>query len=77
MTDQKTAARGGTAKASFDRRLASSATAASFGQRASTSGMHHLAWIMLGAGLIYLLITVVDRSLRRPRHPRRRNLSPS
>jgi MFS family permease len=57
--------------------IASSATAASFGQRASTSGMHHLAWIMLGAGLLYLLITVVDRSLRRPRHPPRRNLSPS
>ncbi len=57
--------------------IASSATAASFGQRASTSGMHHLAWIMLGAGLLYLLITVVDRSLRRPRHPRPGNRPPS
>ncbi|MFI6562139.1 MFS transporter [Streptomyces sp. NPDC050534] len=46
--------------------VASSATAASFGQRASTSGMHHLAWIMLGAGALYLLVTVFDRSLRRP-----------
>jgi hypothetical protein len=45
--------------------VASSATAASFGQHASTSGMHHLAWIMLGAGVLYLLITVLDRSLRR------------
>ncbi|MFJ9537577.1 MFS transporter [Streptomyces sp. NPDC101225] len=45
--------------------VASSATAASFGQRAGTSGMHHLAWIMLGAGVLYLLLTVVDRSLRR------------
>lgn len=45
--------------------VASSATAASFGQRASTSGMHHLAWIMLGAGVLYLLVTVLDRSLRR------------
>jgi MFS family permease len=45
--------------------IASSATAASFGQHAGTSGMHHLAWIMLGAGVLYLLITVFDRSLRR------------
>jgi len=45
--------------------VASSATAASFGQRAGTSGMHHLAWLMLGAGVLYLLITVADRSLRR------------
>jgi MFS family permease len=44
--------------------IASSATAASFGQRAGTAGMHHLAWIMLGAGVLYLLITVLDRSLR-------------
>ncbi|MGY6019954.1 MFS transporter [Streptomyces spinosirectus] len=46
--------------------VASSATAASFGQRAGTSGMHHLAWIMLGAAVLYLLVTVFDRSLRRP-----------
>jgi sugar phosphate permease len=45
--------------------VASSATAASFGQRVGTSGMHRLAWIMLGAGVLYLLITVFDRSLRR------------
>ncbi|MCI3241791.1 MFS transporter [Streptomyces spinosisporus] len=45
--------------------VASSATAASFGQHAGTSGMHHLAWIMLGAGVLYLLITVLDGSLRR------------
>ncbi|SEG91547.1 Major Facilitator Superfamily protein [Actinacidiphila yanglinensis] len=45
--------------------IASSATAASFGQRAGTAGMHRLAWIMLGAGVLYLLITVFDRSLRR------------
>ena len=44
--------------------IAASATAASFGQRASTSGMHELAWLMLGAGVLYLLITVFDRSLR-------------
>ncbi|WP_042371489.1 MFS transporter [Streptacidiphilus neutrinimicus] len=45
--------------------VASSATAASFGQHAGTAGMHHLAWIMLGAGALFLLSTVLDRSLRR------------
>nr|WP_323135566.1 MFS transporter [Streptomyces beihaiensis] len=45
--------------------IASSASAASFGQRADTDGMHHLAWIMLGAGVLYLLLTVFDRTLGR------------
>jgi hypothetical protein len=27
--------------------------------------MHHLAWIMLGAGVLYLLLTVFDRTLGR------------
>jgi MFS family permease len=45
--------------------VASSATAASFGQRAGTGGMHQLAWFMLGAAAVYLLITVFDRSLLR------------
>ncbi|MGQ4513967.1 MFS transporter [Streptomyces sp. DW26H14] len=45
--------------------VASSATAASFGQRADTSGMHQLSWIMLGAGVLYLLLTVFDRTLGR------------
>ncbi|MEW2167853.1 MFS transporter [Streptomyces sp. NPDC007084] len=44
--------------------IASSATAASFDERAGTGGMHHLAWIMLGAGVLFLLTTVFDRSLR-------------
>jgi hypothetical protein len=26
--------------------------------------MHHLAWTMLGAGVLYLLLTVFDRTLR-------------
>ncbi|HVV07720.1 MFS transporter [Amycolatopsis sp.] len=43
--------------------VASSTTAASFGARADTGGMHHLAWIMLGAGVLYLLATVFDRTL--------------
>ncbi|MEW2518423.1 MFS transporter [Actinacidiphila alni] len=48
--------------------IASSATAASFGDHASTAGMHRLAWIMLAAGVLYLLITVLDRSLPRLAH---------
>ncbi|MYS21431.1 MULTISPECIES: MFS transporter [unclassified Streptomyces] len=45
--------------------IASSATGASFGQRADTGGMHRLAWVMLGAGLLYLLLTAFDRTLGR------------
>ncbi|MFE4829296.1 MFS transporter [Streptomyces sp. NPDC056672] len=45
--------------------VASSTAAASFGQRADTGGLHHLAWIMLGAGVLYLLLTVFDRALGR------------
>lgn len=45
--------------------VASSTTAASFGQRADTGGMHHLVWIMLGAGVLYLLLTLFDRTLGR------------
>ncbi|WP_327366992.1 MFS transporter [Streptomyces sp. NBC_01217] len=47
--------------------VASSATATSFGQRADTGGMHHLAWFMLGAGVLCLLLTVFDRTLGRAR----------
>jgi MFS family permease len=45
--------------------VASSTTAVSFGQHADTDGMHHLAWIMLGAGALFLLLTVFDRTLGR------------
>ncbi|MGW1465948.1 MFS transporter [Streptomyces sp. NPDC002308] len=45
--------------------VASSATAASFGEHADTGGMHQLAWVMLGAGVVYLLLTVCDRTLGR------------
>lgn len=45
--------------------VASSSAAASFGQRADTGGMHHLVWFMLGAGVLYLLLTVFDRTLGR------------
>ncbi|WP_431035867.1 MFS transporter [Streptomyces sp. P6-2-1] len=45
--------------------VASSASAASFGERADTGGMHALAWVMLGAGAVFLLMTLLDRSLGR------------
>ncbi len=45
--------------------IASSATAASFGRHADTGGLHTLAWVMLGAGVVYLLLTVFDRTLGR------------
>ncbi|MCR6484932.1 MFS transporter [Amycolatopsis sp. OK19-0408] len=49
--------------------IASSATAASFGPHADTGGMHTLAWVMLAAGGLYLLVTLFDRSLGRLRGP--------
>ncbi|MEU9652168.1 MFS transporter [Streptomyces sp. NPDC048110] len=45
--------------------VASSATAASFGQHADTGGLHRLAWVMLGAGVLSLLLTLFDRTLGR------------
>ncbi|MFF1449819.1 MFS transporter [Streptomyces sp. NPDC058274] len=45
--------------------VASATAAVSFGQHADTGGMHQLAWIMLGAGVLYLLLTVFDRTLGR------------
>lgn len=43
---------------------ASAANGAFFGQRADTGGLHHLAWFMLAASVLFLVLTVVDRSLR-------------
>ena len=45
--------------------IASSATGAFYPHRANTAGLHHLAWFMLAFGALFLLVTVVDRSLRR------------
>ncbi|MFF1357795.1 MFS transporter [Streptomyces sp. NPDC058297] len=45
--------------------VASAASASAFGQHADTGGLHHLAWFMLGAGALFLLLTVFDRGLRR------------
>ncbi|MFD7711427.1 MFS transporter [Streptomyces sp. NPDC059785] len=44
--------------------VASAATASSFHLHADTGGLHHLAWFMLGAGVLFLLSTVLDRGLR-------------
>ncbi|MBU6531460.1 MFS transporter [Streptomyces mayonensis] len=45
--------------------VASSATAASFGEHADTGGLHRLAAVMLGAGVLYLVLTLFDRTLGR------------
>ncbi len=45
--------------------LASAATGAFFHTSANTAGLHELAWFMLGAAVVFLMITLVDRSLRR------------
>ncbi|HET6503215.1 MAG TPA: MFS transporter [Amycolatopsis sp.] len=45
--------------------VASAANGAFLSRRADTAGLHHLAWFMLGAGALFLLVTVVDRALRR------------
>ncbi|MGW3956809.1 MFS transporter [Streptomyces sp. NPDC004752] len=45
--------------------IASVATASAFGQHADTAGLHHLAWFMLGAGALFLLLTLFDHGLRR------------
>lgn len=55
--------------------VASSAAAVSFGEHVSTAGMHELAWFMLVAGVLSLLVTVFDRSLWRPRRPRPQELA--
>ncbi|HWK93474.1 MAG TPA: MFS transporter [Luteimicrobium sp.] len=43
----------------------SAATAAFFGERATTAGLHDLAWFTLGCGVVFLVLTLVDRSLAR------------
>jgi MFS family permease len=45
--------------------VAAAATAWSFGDHVSSAGLHDLAWFMLAAGVVFLLMTVLDRSLRR------------
>ncbi|MFF7329847.1 MFS transporter [Streptomyces sp. NPDC008150] len=45
--------------------VASAANGAFFGQRADTGGLHDLAWLMLAVSVLFLAVTVADRSLRR------------
>ncbi|WP_031038752.1 MFS transporter [Streptomyces sp. NRRL F-5650] len=52
--------------------VASSATAASFGQRADTGGLHRLGWVMLAAAVLGLLLTLFDRTLGRASGPKTR-----
>jgi hypothetical protein len=47
----------------------SAATAAFFGERATTGGLHDLAWFTLGCGVVFLALVLVDRSLARIGHP--------
>lgn len=44
--------------------VAAAATGAFLGHGADTVGLHQLAWFMLAAAVLYLLVTVADRSLR-------------
>ncbi|HEY3683326.1 MAG TPA: MFS transporter [Streptosporangiaceae bacterium] len=44
--------------------VATAATASAFGRHADTPGLHHLSWLMLGAGAVFLVLTVADRGLR-------------
>jgi MFS family permease len=45
--------------------ISSAAQGAFYGHAADTSGMHHLAILLIGIGAAFLLITVLDRSLAR------------
>lgn len=44
---------------------ASSASGSFFGSRATTGGLHELAWFMLGAAVAFFALTLGDRSLAR------------
>jgi MFS family permease len=45
--------------------VASAANGLFFRRGATTAGMHHLALFMLGAAVLFLLVTIFDRSLKR------------
>ncbi|MFD7919972.1 MFS transporter [Streptomyces sp. NPDC059740] len=50
--------------------VASAANGAFFGQRADTGGLHHLAWLILAVSILFLVVTLADRSLARVGAPR-------
>jgi MFS family permease len=45
--------------------VASAASGAFFKERADTGGLHHLAWFLLATAVLFLVVTVADRSLGR------------
>jgi MFS family permease len=47
----------------------SAATAAFFGERATTGGLHDLAWFALVCGALFVVLVLVDRSLARIGRP--------
>jgi MFS family permease len=53
--------------------ISSAAQGAFYGHSADTSGMHHLALLLIGVGVAFLLLTVFDRSLARSTRAPRSN----
>jgi MFS family permease len=53
--------------------ISSAAQGGFYGHGADTGGMHHLAMLLIGIGVAFLLITVFDRSLARSTGPTRPN----
>jgi MFS family permease len=45
--------------------VSSAASGAFFAHRADTGGLHRMAWFMLAVGVVFLAVTVADRSLGR------------
>ena len=45
--------------------LASAANAIFYKHRATTGGLHHLGWLLLVVAVLFLVVTLADRSLRR------------
>ncbi len=46
--------------------VSAAAQGAFYGHSAGTGGLHHLALLLIGVAVVFLVITVVDRSLRTP-----------
>ncbi|MFJ9411630.1 MFS transporter [Streptomyces sp. NPDC101393] len=57
--------------------IASAAGGAAFQQRADTGGLHQLSWFMLAVAVLFLVVTVVDRSLGRTGAARPAEASPA
>jgi len=48
--------------------ISSALQGAFYGQAADTGGLHHLALLLIGIGAVFLLITLLDRSLKEKNH---------